>query len=448
MRLPKNPLIYEIHTAAWLTRLSDYARQDITLANIPEDELSKLAQLGINIVWLMGVWSRSPAAASIDAANYPLQDSFQAALPDFTASDAIGSAYAVRDYTVDERFGGPAALAELRRRLSERGIGLMLDFVPNHTALDHSWVSTHPDSYIRGNEQDTIADSVNFVRLEHGIFAKGRDPHFDAWPDALQVNAFSEQYRQLALATLTDIASQCDGVRCDMAMLMLNRIFADTWGNRAGPPLADDFWTPIIQAIKQLHPDFVFLAESYWDTEAELIDQGFDYCYDKPLYDHLIAGNGSAVKDRLKATDQLRPHLASFIENHDEQRAAAILKPEQVKAATALTCTLPGMRFLHDGQLEGYKTKIPVQLGRGPIEATDKDSLTYYKNLLGFLDQWELRDKNWQLRESETPEIICYEWTGGTSLTVRINYSPKPSGDMAPWEVRLLPGEHGSLVGQ
>ncbi len=67
------------------------------------------------------------------------------------------------------------------------------------------------------------------------MLAHGRDPYFPPWPDVVQLDAFSPVMRAATADVLGGIAGQCDGIRCDMAMLMINRIFGTTWGSRAGP---------------------------------------------------------------------------------------------------------------------------------------------------------------------------------------------------------------------
>ena len=107
--------------------------------------------------------------------------------------------------------------------------------------------------------------------------------------------------RQAVIETVSEIAEQCDGVRCDMAMLVLNAIFERTWGGRAGSRPASDYWTAVIPAIKGRHPEFRFIAEAYWDLEWELQQQGFDFCYDKKLYDRMEHGPAESVRLHLLA---------------------------------------------------------------------------------------------------------------------------------------------------
>ena len=111
----------------------------------------------------------------------------------------------------------------------------------------------------------------------------------------VQVNAFEPSFRPAVIELLLGVADQCDGLRCDMAMLLINNIFARTWGDRAGQMPATEYWSDVITAIKQRHPHFVFIAEAYWDLEWELQQQGFDYCYDKRLYDRLELEESQAV---------------------------------------------------------------------------------------------------------------------------------------------------------
>ena len=73
--------------------------------------------------------------------------------------------------------------------------------------------------------------------------------------------------RAATAQTLADIAGQCDGIRCDMAMLMTNQVFARTWGGRAGPEPGEEFWPTVIGALRGRHPETVLVAEAYWDME-------------------------------------------------------------------------------------------------------------------------------------------------------------------------------------
>ena len=112
-----------------------------------------------------------------------------------------------------------------------------------------------------------------------------------------------------------------------MAMLMTNEVFARTWGERAGPAPAEDYWPTLIGRVKQSHPDLLFMAEAYWDMEWTLQQQGFDLCYDKRLYDRLVHESPDQVRGHLQADRRYQERLIRFIENHDEPRAAATFGP-------------------------------------------------------------------------------------------------------------------------
>src|SRR4051812_11015740 len=268
MRLPARPTIYEINTAVWLGGRP--------LSGVTAAEWDALAALEVDAVWLMGVWRRSPAGLAIALDDPGLTAGFRATLADLEPADVIGSPYCVRDYVVDERFGGPPALAEARAQLAARGLGLVLDYVPNHVAPDHPWVTERPACFVRGSEEDLARDPGAFLRTPGGIMARGRDPYFPPWADVVQLDAFSPELREAVAGLLTGVGEQCDGLRCDMAMLMTNRVFARTWGERVGPAPADEFWPPLIARVMEAHPGFTFIAEAYWDMEWALQQQGFD----------------------------------------------------------------------------------------------------------------------------------------------------------------------------
>ena len=207
----------------------------------------------------MGVWERSAVGISIANENKNLLSDFRRALPDFRPDDNVGPPYCVRRYVVDQHLGGPEGLALARRELSKRGMNLILDFVPNHVAPDHPWAAEHPEYFIRGNANDLRNDPASYMEAHGTVYARGRDPYFPAWPDVLQLNAFEPGLRRAAIETVSSVAQQCDGMRCDMAMLFLNAIFERTWGEHAGRRPETQYWVDVISAIKKRHPGFLFI---------------------------------------------------------------------------------------------------------------------------------------------------------------------------------------------
>jgi glycosidase len=408
--VPRYPSLFEINTRVWLDRLSREAGRPVTLATVDDAALDGLARRGFDWIWLLGVWQTSAASCAVSRSNLAWLAEFQAALPDLTEQDICGSYFAIGAYEVDEALGGKTALADLRARLAARGLRLMLDFVPNHTALDHPWVAAHPDFYV----------------TEHGthVLAHGRDPNFPGWPDTLQLNYANPELQAAQRTELLSIAAQCDGLRCDMAMLLLPDVFYRTWGLTPGP-----FWPTAIAAVRQKHPGFTFLAEAYWDLEWELQQQGFDYCYDKRLYDRLRSGDAGAIRAHLAAGFDYQDRLARFLENHDEPRAAASFPWPQHQAAAILTYFAPGLRFFHQGQFDGARVRVPVHLRRGPVEPRDPDIAAFYDRLLTVL----FRDGAWSLIAPQPAwpgnpswqDFISYAWRApdGDRYLVVVNYS-------------------------
>jgi glycosidase len=328
--------------------------------------------------------------------------------------------------------------------LRERGLRLILDFVPNHVAPDHPWVLEHPGYFIRGIGDDLKTDPASFLEVGGNVYACGRDPYFPAWPDVLQLNAFDPGLRQAIVGNISAIAEQCDGIRCDMAMLMLNAIFERTWGARAGAKPAADYWRIIIPAIKAKRPEFRFIAEAYWDLEWELQQQGFDYCYDKKLYDRMEHGAAENVRLHLLADLPYQEGMVRFIENHDEPRAAAAFPDGKGRAAAVAVLTLPGARLLHEGQFEGRKVRLPVFLARRPEEPLDQDLAAFYGRLLQEVHHDVFRNGEWRLCEkSGWPDngsclnILAWCWVkDGERYLIVINFRQEAAQARVhlPWD--------------
>ena len=433
--LPPRPVIYEINTRLWLRELSRRYKTSITLANVPAEVWDDLGLFRFDAVWLMGVWERSPVGREMALANEPLRQAISAALPDATPEDIVGSPYCVHNYEVDADIGGRAGLAAARAELAARGMGLILDFVPNHVASDHPWVAAHPDYFIRGTAEDLERAPRDYFEAGGAVIARGRDPYFPPWPDVAQLNAFDPGLRQATIDTLLDVAAQCDGLRCDMAMLMTTGIFTQTWGERAGSPPVEEYWHEIIPAVRARFPHLVFIAEVYWDMEWAMQQQGFDYCYDKRLYDRLVRDDARTVRGHLAADLAYQDRLVHFIENHDEPRAAATFPGGRAMAAAIAAYTLPGAKLFHQGQFEGFVTRLPVFLTRRPAEPIDRALFAFYRRLVSVLRHPVLREGQWRLCAlSGWPDNTSYNnlaawcwWLGDERRLIVVNLSSHTS---------------------
>jgi glycosidase len=251
--MPRYPSLLEINTRPWLDRLSADAGRPVTLADVGEDLLDGFARDGFDWIWLLSVWQIGPKSRAVSRQSpSPWRDECETALPNLTDADIAGSGFAIAEYKVNEHLGGAAALASFRARLAKRGIKLMLDFVPNHTGLDSPWIRTHPDFYIQGSEADLAAAPGNYWRAETdqgpAILAHGRDPNYPGWTDTLQLNYANPALQPVQVAKLAAVAQHCDGLRCDMAMLLLPEVFHRTWGLTPEP-----FWPKAIAAVRQAH---------------------------------------------------------------------------------------------------------------------------------------------------------------------------------------------------
>jgi hypothetical protein len=430
---PANPSLYQLNTRVWLTTRSRELGRPATLDDLPDAELDRLAGLGFDWVWLLSVWRTGPASRAISLTDPGLRAAFAATLPDLTDDDIGGSGFAIAAYEVSPALGGDEALARLRSRMAARGLRLMLDFVPNHMALDHPWASSDPDRFVRGTEADLLREPRNWTTVttadgEEFVLGHGRDPYFPGWTDTLQLDYGNPETVEAMTAELASIAARCDGVRCDMAMLLLPDVFDRTWGHPALP-----FWPEAIRNARAVHPGFILMAEVYWDLESTMLGQGFDLAYDKRLYDRLVAGAAGPVCDHLRAEVAYQRHLARFLENHDEPRAAATFPAERHEAAALVTYLTPGLRFFHQGQLEGFRKQISPHLVRGPDEPVDDRLSRFYGALLVVLRDPMVRDGSWRLLElapawDDNPTadgFVAFAWRlGERRLVVVVNLGP------------------------
>ena len=393
--------------------------------------------MGFDWVWFLSVWQTGPAAQAISRANPEWRKEFQDTLPDLKEEDIGGSGFAIQNYIVHRDLGGDAALARLRQRLQKRGLKLMLDFVPNHMAPDHPWIDEHPDYFVHGSESDLVRAPRNYCRVQtkNGslVLAYGRDPYFEGWPDTLQLNYGNPQLQQAMIGELERIAGQCDGVRCDMAMLLLPDVFESTWGIGA-----ELFW-PKATGVRAAQT-------------SEL-----------PVHGRGLLGSGmdaaaTGIRLRLRQTAIRSPARRSCAAGArafsrgtglSEQARSLSGKPRRaagggnvllwtcMKAAAVITFLSPGLRFFHQGQFEGRKKRISPHLVRGPEEPVDKELKQFYDRLLSVLRNPVVRNGDWQLLECvpawdgnwTSDCFVAFAWqsTDAERLLVVVNYAPNQS---------------------
>jgi hypothetical protein len=455
--MPSNALLYEINTRCWLRRLSDLAGRSISLADVPESELAGWEKFGFTHIWLMGVWATGPRSRAEALKPPGLLRAYHEVLPAWTESDVAGSPYAIADYQVPAACGGEAGLKAFRKRLAGRGIKLLLDFVPNHVGLDHAWTSTQPNLFVQ-SPAEAPGTFRQDTRSGTRWLAHGKDPYFAPWTDTVQLDYRRASTRNAMTDLLRSVSSRCDGVRCDMAMLLLNDVFAKTWEQfpaaEAAP--ASEFWATAISAVKQTQPGFFFLAEAYWGLEGRLQALGFDCTYDKALYDQLVARDGAAVQRHLsRLTPEYLAASAHFLENHDEPRIASILSPAEQGPGALTILGLPGVRFLHEGQLSGARLRVLVQLGRSPVESAQPDVEALYQQLLAALPMTAIAKGTGRLLKPKPAwpgnptavNFVIVQWENsspGFDLVVA-NLAPHRSQCYAPIAIEELARRHWSM---
>ena len=450
LSLRTNPHLYEINTWAWLEELSARLGRQIKLADVPDQEWDGIRDRGFDIVWLMGVWQRSAESRKLSLETESAQ-SYAAALPDWRPEDVIGSPYSVPAYKPDQRIGTLRDLDRVRVKLRSRNMALFLDFVGNHTALDHPWVQQHPEFYVQGAREDFDKDPASFYRVDTKkgalFLARGRDPYFPPWKDVLQLNHFHPAMRAAHLAELSSIAKHCDGVRCDMAMLQLNGIFGKLWSHFLPAGMSapqTEFWAEAKKAASNL----ILLGEAYWGTEEQLLNLGFSFVYDKELYDAARGLNLGAVRARLGLPAATQNRFARFMENHDEARCSVAFGGPRLPALGTLMSTVPGMRFYHQGELEGRRIRLPIDLRRAAPEEPDPAAQDFFNKILRFTNEDVFHCGSWNTLpvtpagDSTSGNLIAYEWRSKASWKMIVtNLAGDASQGRIPLSDRVSPSQ-------
>jgi hypothetical protein len=453
-----HPLVFEINARCWLRELSARHGRTIQLGDVPQEEFESWRRLGFTFIWMMGVWTTGPRSREVFLRQPDTVGRLKTVLPDCREEDVAGSPYAIAAYRVPDSLGGDAGLRTFREQLQRHGLGLLLDFVPNHVGLDHPWLAEHPEWFVRAGHQ-APGTFPALAREGEVWIAHGKDPYFPPWIDTAQLDFRLPALRAAVIEQLQSVATLCDGVRCDMAMLLLNDDFARTWGGfPISDPLPDsEFWAEAIGAVRR--PGFLFLAEAYWDLEARLQSLGFDFTYDKRVLDFLVGRRPAELQRHLlERGTAFVNRCAHFLENHDEPRIASRLSLEEHRAAALFILALPGMRLLHEGQLDGARIHAPVQLVRRAQEAPDPSIAALYRMLLdalastaigrgtpGILEAFPAAAMDESFRN-----VLLIEWQAETSasdvvvvnfsaLPARVRIPPRGGGPGTnPWRVRDL----------
>src|SRR3954471_24993854 len=141
-------LLYEVNTRVWLRELSERLGSDpIDLARVPDSELDRWAELGFTHIWLMGIWKIGPDARAKALEHW--EEQWKNEIPS-TAEDVSGSPYASLMPEVEPGILPTIAqVDDFRRRLLDKGLYLIIDFIPNHVGIDHPWLQQHPAIFVQ-----------------------------------------------------------------------------------------------------------------------------------------------------------------------------------------------------------------------------------------------------------------------------------------------------------
>jgi glycosidase len=424
--LRRSTQLLEISVRPYLYALCNkYEREIKRIRDIPQEEFDEIQSMGFTWVWFMGIWQLGEFGLGHDRADPAQRERYSSVLPGWTEEDVIGYPLCIVSYDVNKELGTEEDLVWLREEFHRRNIKLMLDFVPDHTAVDSPEFKSRPDLYLKGDSQDR--DRF----LEEGVaFAAGRwisSMHFSA-----QLNMFNPDTRRFVIDTLKSISSRCDGVRVHVAHFCLTNLFSEYWREEleGWSVPKEEFWSEAIREVRDEHSNFVFVAETYGrELQDQLLGLGFDYIYDKELLDDLVKSDLSSFKvNMLRLTD----HYVHFVENHDEVRAVKRFGNNEKMSLAAAACllTLPGVRLFNFNQWLGYSESIDVHLRRAPSEHYREETFVFYKKLSELLGSDALKYGEWTpIEVFDSNTVLSWEWLKvNERFVIVVNYSGNGSG--------------------
>ena len=422
--------LLEISTRPYLYALCEkYGRKIEKLRDIPQEELDELQSLGFEWIWLMGIWQLGENCLNHDRCDHYLRDRYSNVCPGWSVEDVIGYPLCIVSYTVNQALGTEEDLAWLREEFNKRGMKLMLDFVPNHTAIDAPEFTEHPEWYLHG----TFHDPKRF--MSNGI-AYGAGKWIPPMYFSAQLDMTNEYARRLQIENLKSIAQRCDGVRVHVAHFCLTDLFMEQWLGVVDPELRPEveFWEEAIAEVRANSPRFLIMAETYGpEIQKKLLSLGFDYIYDKELLDDLTDSNLDRFRAVIATQDVAdMEHFVHFVENHDEARAIERFfnNPKMAAAAAAALLSLPGLRLINFHQWLGYTYKIDVHLRRSLPERYLKDTVHFYTRFLRVLQTDAVRYGSWHLVEVlDATTVLAWKWVKDDQhILITINYCGCGSG--------------------
>ena len=410
MNQSKTKRLYQINIRNFLKE-----QKVVNILQIPIAFWESLEINGIDSIWLMGVWQICLASKEkAELQTYDLDEL------KYTKNDIVGSCFAIEDYIFDVNIGNSQDFLRLKQILNNLGIKLILDFIPNHFGMSSSLIFDYPEIFLESQEL-VVGSSFEFMtKFGKKYFYHGKDPHFDSWNDTVQIDYSKKATHDFMTKKLENVAKYCDGVRCDMTMLVLPEVFSKTWNIDFDEENIKNtcFWQEVVPVMKkqkaEIGEDFIFLAEVYWDLEKAMLDFGFDFVYNKKLLDNLKKKQYQEVINSIQL-----PNGILFLENHDEDRSSKIFDNNILKLCFVLLCFCPNLQFFQHGQWQLQTIRVPIQVCIPEISPQQVNNKTrvFYDKILQYTAKNILLDNFVYVLSQLEERLIAITWQNQVSKT-------------------------------
>jgi len=470
-------------TYVWLEQLSKkYLRHIHRLDQIPDEELRLLADRGITGLWLIGLWERSVASRTIKRLR--------------GHTDAVASAYSLKEYQIADDLGGNYAYENLRDRAARAGIRLASDMVPNHMGIDSNWVIENPDWFLYRWESpfpvysfegpDLSTDSRVEIKIEDHYYDQsdaavvfrlrhhrdgatrymyhGNDGTTFAWNDTAQLDYSKSAVREHVIQVILHVARLFPIIRFDAAMVLAKRHVQRLWFPLPGtggsiPSRAEnamtqeefdalmphEFWREVVDRVAAEVPGTLLLAEAFWLLEGYFVRTlGMHRVYNSAFMNMLRDEENAKYRSYLKKTIEFDPDIlkryVSFMSNPDERTAIDQFgSGDKYFGVCTLLATLPGLPMFGHGQIEGYTERYGMEFKQAKMEEWPNESLVarHQHEIAPLL-------KNRQLFAESTNFVLYDFWTNGTVDENVFAYSNRAHGQRA---IILYNNSYGSTRG-